>query len=261
MTNIRAFLRKIGAYGGTFTAGLTLESYFRGLRKDLRQDPTIADLMERNSRKDNYIKELLDDKIDNLVDKTKMEGHAEQAKSSMEFFKRKVEVDQKVSEGLKDNSLSEENKAVLQNEMDINTADIKTELKKMDDTLDSIIQILNQSKPGDKLVDIDTIWEYLGHITSAIDQLSLEQKGALINVLAVVVLFTFVTSLIGAIAGDRILEYFRLEQRLPWLSKVFVVRRKLQWYSFIWNSLYIYVILLIIFLFNLFVIFKDYFLY
>jgi hypothetical protein len=137
------------------------------LRKDLRQDPTIADLIEINSRKDKYIKDFLEDKIDNLVDKTKREGHAEQAKSSMEFIKRTVEVDQKVGEGLKDISLSEDTPtshvrgvregAVLQNEMDRNTAEIKTELNKMDDTLDSILQILNQSKPGDKLVDIDTI--------------------------------------------------------------------------------------------------------
>ena len=52
---------------------------------------------------------------------------------------------------------------------------------------------------------------------NGIDQLSLEQKGALFpeGVFGCLVLFVFFSSLVGSIAGDRIVEYFRLEQRLP----------------------------------------------
>jgi len=87
-----------------------------------------------------------------------------------------------------------------------------------------------------------------------LDQLSHEQKYAVIHIsFAITILFCLFT-LIGIHSGDRLIEYFKLEEKYPKLAKYFLIRRKLKSYSFYWNTFIIFIMLLVIILFNIFVL-------
>lgn len=48
-----------------------------------------------------------------------------------------------------------------------------------------------------------------------LETLTLEQKGALVNIFLIVAIFLGVMNLIAIIASERVIEYFKLEARFP----------------------------------------------
>lgn len=225
---IREFFKQLGGYGGTFLIGINLESYIRGLKKDLGGDPVLDNFVDMSKKHVEVLTKLSEIKIENAVDKQKMEGKIDNMRTSLEIIDRGIEQVNTANEQLKNSSLAEETKAVLYKQIDENSKVVKDQVSKVTDTIGSMGDILKSIKSDNKLVDMNTFTEYLDSIRTAIDLLSMEQKGALINVFGCIVIFVFLSSLIGAIAGDRIVEYYRLEQRLPLLAKFFTVRRKIR---------------------------------
>jgi hypothetical protein len=169
---IREFLKKLGGYGSTFIMGITVESYFRGLKKDFADDPLLNDYLERHRRNTEVIHELLEDKIVSSVDKQKIEDKVprtrEKARTSMEVIHTKMESVKSISEQLKDSSLTEETKSVLKNQLEGNRVEIKDQLKQMDDTLTSMVDVIkgtnSGNNSGNKLIDIDDVLEYFYNI-------------------------------------------------------------------------------------------------
>lgn len=104
----------------------------------------------------------------------------------------------------------------------------------MNDALSSITDMLRyQVYACISNLSIDSILEYYYRVYAAIDQLTLEQKAALFNVSAIITVFFCASTIVGLFAGDRLIEYLKLEQRFPRLEHYFTLRRKFRWYYFI----------------------------
>lgn len=103
-------------------------------------------------------------------------------------------------------------------------------------------------------IDWNSITNLLSEFSDHMDALSLIQKGAVIHIcFSISILFSLFT-LIGVYFGDWFINYFNLELKYPRLATFFRLRRKFQNYYFIWNSLYILFILLIVISFNIFIL-------
>lgn len=87
-----------------------------------------------------------------------------------------------------------------------------------------------------------------------IDQLSHEHKYAVIHIsFSITILFCLFT-LVSIHSGDRLIEYFKIEEKYPKLVRYILIRRKLKSCSFYWNTFIIFIMLLVIITFNIFVL-------
>lgn len=84
--------------------------------------------------------------------------------------------------------------------------------------------------------------------------------GAIINILFLISLLFSMFNLLGILAADRIIDYFKLDARLPWAARYFSLRKTVQKYSFIWNFVLVLICFTVLFIFNIFVFFKDFYL-
>lgn len=213
------------------------------MRKDFVVDPAVKEVIETNKNKNRIIQQ--DTKIENSLDKATIESKTDNVRSSMDIIHTKTEEAQAINEQLKNDSLSDVEKAVLQNQVDNAHNSINNETTKVNDAFfprGSIIDIVKGQASGSATgsdsgttssFSLETIQDYYSRIQTAMDQLSLEQKGALVNIFSTVIVFFCVSTLIGMFAGDRLIEYLKLEQRFPRLERYFTLRRKFRWYYFI----------------------------
>jgi len=81
--------------------------------------------------------------------------------------------------------------------------------------------------------------------------LTVEQQGALANILLAIVIFFCLITLISVFFGEVLITYYNLEQRLPRLTRIIKIRRTFQKYYFILNSLIIFIVLLAIIFINI----------
>jgi hypothetical protein len=84
-----------------------------------------------------------------------------------------------------------------------------------------------------------------------LNTLSLEQLGALAHILTATTLLFFIWSLVSIYFADYFLNYLKIEEKYPKLSKFMKIRRKFQNYYFILNSIIIFIGLIIIIYMNL----------
>jgi hypothetical protein len=78
-----------------------------------------------------------------------------------------------------------------------------------------------------------------------------------VNIFAILTIYSCMMSIIGIFVGDRILNYFQLEQKFPRAAKYLKLRQKLQLYYFIKDTSLIFIMIIMILSFNIFVLFKD----
>jgi hypothetical protein len=91
------------------------------------------------------------------------------------------------------------------------------------------------------------------NILNFINSLSLEQKAALAKISLTFSILITMISIVGIFVGDRIIDYFQLEGKFPRWAKYFELRRKFQFYDYIWNTSIILFMILILLSFNIFV--------
>lgn len=65
-----------------------------------------------------------------------------------------------------------------------------------------------------------------------IDQLSQEQKFSIIHIFFSISILFCLFTLLGIHSGDKIIKYFRLEDKYPKLVRSIHIRRRIQTYSF-----------------------------
>lgn len=104
---------------------------------------------------------------------------------------------------------------------------------------------------------LDSFTEIFARYQEYLETLTLEQKGALVNILMIIAIFLGVMNLLAIVASERIIEYFKLDQRLPWAARFFRLRKTVQHYSFIWNFVFVLLAFVFIFVFNIFVLTKG----
>ena len=74
--------------------------------------------------------------------------------------------------------------------------------------------------------------------------------------MSITILFCLFT-LSGVFYGERILNYFDLEQKYPKLAGIIKLRRRFQQFYFLWNSFMILLVLALIISFNLYILFNS----
>jgi hypothetical protein len=88
---LRDLLICLDKYGTVATGVLSTESYFRGIRKDLKIDPVVSDLIEQNKAKNAVIQENLEYTITNEVMKTNIENKVEIGRKSIDKLEKAYE--------------------------------------------------------------------------------------------------------------------------------------------------------------------------
>lgn len=111
--------------------------------------------------------------------------------------------------------------------------------KRMDSGLKELDAFLNEIKRnGSNFIsdfDLNKIYSYLDTLSSYLDTLSLQQEGALFNIIVLLTMLLTIFSLLGVFFGNEIIKFFDLENKLPRLSIFFKIRTKLQRYYLMWN--------------------------
>src|SRR6266481_5441848 len=195
---IREIFQKFGTYGGTVMTCISLESYIRGLKKG------------------------------------KIETYGEVGRRSMDKVQSTVDKIHNLNEQLQNKNVSVADKTNIENKMSSANSELKNGLVEVNQTLKSIIEAVkgDNSSSSTGLIDLDTIQEFMAKYQMFIDQLSHEHKYAVIHIsFSITILFCLFT-LVSIHSGDRLIEYFKIEEKYPKLVRYILIRRKLKSYSF-----------------------------
>jgi hypothetical protein len=195
-------------------------------------------------QKDNYDKSILDqDKIIQLVAKN---GRINETQKDMEILssKNKSILDQLNKDNLDPDTLQKiknELKCLTERQTDL-IDKVGKEFKNIDSSIDKnsifdpFIQIINQYR------------EFLSNLT-------VEQLSCLSNLIGFSIILIVLNSIFLIYFGDKIINYFNLETRIPKLSKFIQVRRKFLNNYVKFHILYIYIISIIFICINSYVFF------
>ena len=100
---------------GAVMTGISLESYIRGLRKDLIVDPAVKNLSDSYEQLTNTTKELADKNIVNEVTKGKIETYGEVGRRSMDKVQSTVDKIHNLNEQLQNKNVSVADKTNIEN--------------------------------------------------------------------------------------------------------------------------------------------------
>jgi hypothetical protein len=137
---------KLSQFSGGAIGAMTAESYFRGLKKDMRDDPNLRDLIETHKQNTETIRELMDDKIENSVMEGAVSQVAESSRRSMEDIQSNLDKARKLSEQVASDKLNSEDKANITQDLSNLHEGIKTKLTTLNTEISSIIDNLKSSK-------------------------------------------------------------------------------------------------------------------
>ena len=125
--------------------------------------------------------------------------------------------------------------------------------EKENSTLKNIIDIIKNSiegGTGNNFISID-IASHINSYKDFLSTLTLEQTGALANILcAMVILFCLIT-LISIFFSDILLTYFKIAEKYPKIGRIIKLRHQFQKFYFIWNSLLIFIAIFTIIFINI----------
>jgi len=227
----REIIKKFGSYGTVVLGAMTFESYIRGLRKDLIVDPKIQNLADSYEQLTATTKELADKDITNEVTKSRIESYGEVGRRSIDKVKNSAEKIQNLNEQLKESTVAD--KTNIQNQLLSANDELKNGLNEVNNTIKSIIELAKgDNSSSNSFIDLNTIQEFLVRYQIFIDQLSQEQKFSIIHIFFSISILFCLFTLLGIHSGDKIIKYFRLEEKYPKLAKYIVLRRRIQTYSF-----------------------------
>lgn len=113
----REIFKKFGIYGGAVMTGISLESYIRGLKKDLVVDPAVKNLADSYEQLTNTTKELADKNIVNEVTKSQIESYGEVGRRSIDKVQNSVDKIHNLNEQLKESTVSVADKTNIENQL------------------------------------------------------------------------------------------------------------------------------------------------
>ena len=117
---------------------------------------------------------------------------------------------------------------------------------------DLIKKLIDRSDNGNTLLpnyNLDFLYDYL-------DSLTLLQESAFFHIAVLLAIGLTVFNILSVIAGNQIIDYFKLEVRYPKLAGFFRLRLKFQKYYLVLNFSLIFLIIFWALLLNLLVLFK-----
>jgi uncharacterized protein YukE len=200
------------------------------LRKDFIVDPAVKNLADSYEQLTTTTKELADKNIINEVTKAKIETYGEVGRVSMDKVHSSVEKIHNLNEQLQNQNVSATDKNNIENQLSSASTELKNGLNEVNNTLKSIIEIA-KGDSSSSYIDLDSIPEFISKFQMFIDQLSQEQKFAVIHISFNIAILFCLFTLVGIHSGDKFIEYFKLEARYPKLAKYFYIRSRIKTYS------------------------------
>lgn len=113
----------------------------------------------------------------------------------------------------------------------------------------------NTNTNTNKYLEWDSTYKFIGDIygnfQNFLSTLSGDQMLAFGHMLGLITIFFCLMSMISVFAGDSLIKYFKIEERLPKLARYIQFRRKFQQYYFYFNALIIIILLIFLVYANL----------
>ena len=114
--------------------------------------------------------------------------------------------------------------------------------------------IFDNRKSGNNFLDNSGLNDFINSINNFLSSLSHEQLGAVLHISGSIAILYCVISIISIIFGDRLIIYFKLEEKYPKLAKFIKIRRKFLDYNLMLNIIIIIIVLLVIIYINFLVL-------
>ena len=130
--------------------------------------------------------------------------------------------------------------------------DTKADLDKVKEYFDKILNTPSGSDNSSSFWGIDDINQIMSNYQAFLDNLTLDQKYAVIHILLSIIIFLSLFNIIGLYLGDELIKFLKLEEKYPKIAKYIRLRRRFITYNIIFDSLIILLALIVIVGFNLY---------
>jgi len=147
---------------------------------------------------------------------------------------------------------------IIESVLDENTySKTKVIINNLSGDLDKLVKILNKygSVDGENKfisnlpdLNLNVLYEYL-------DTLTLLEEAAFLHIIAFLIIIFIIVNILGALFGNEIINYFKLESKFPKLNKFFKIRAQLQKYYLMWNIFSLFFICIVGLGINLFILY------
>jgi len=235
-----SLLKNLSKLTGGYATYLTIKSYHQN-----------DNLIKAKANLENQNSELIET-INNMYEKgIVQEVIINKAKEQLEivqdsFTKVKTNTD------TLSNSYTEYNKIKsdsLLNKLTESTDETVNSMNILGDSLSKLKNILKDD--SNNFIPFD-FSNFTSDYQQFLDHLTQNQKFALIHILLSIIIFISLLNMVGLYLGDRIIIYFKLEDKYPRLAKIIQLRRKVLTYYFLLDSLFIVLALIVIIGFNIY---------
>lgn len=125
------------------------------------------------------------------------------------------------------------------------------------DLLDKISDFISSSYVGStpstsSFWVFDDLTQIMSNYDAFLETLTLNQKYAIIHILLSFIIFLSISNIVMLYLGDEIIKYLKLEEKYPKLARYIQLRRKFITYNILFDSLIIFLALIVIVGFNLY---------
>ena len=152
--------------------------------------------------------------------------------------------------------LVEESNNTLPHDIDYRVNDLIDESKKIGDLASQALDLLTSRRPNfisDGSI-FDMFKDHMENMQNILSQLNGEALGAAFHLIFALYMFFCVTTILGVLYGEFLIEYFKLEERYPRIARYLQIRRKFQRGIIILEFVILIILLLIQIFMNLLVL-------
>jgi hypothetical protein len=254
--NTNKIFKEISRYGSVIVGAVTLDGYRRGLVSDsiTNKINEFREQMETCERKSVELKDRTTDFLNNIEESNaKIVKVSSEISNSIESIKHQAEL-LKTKMGIINNpEISSDVKLTMTKEVDsINDSlliksKIHSEVvSKASNTLDELTK--NNGSTSTSSNVLEDLWI---NFNDFISNASTAELGAIGHISMSIAILFCLGSLVSVFYGDTLIIKFKLEERFPRLAKFIQLRRKFQQYYFLYNVIFIVLILLYVIYINL----------
>ena len=187
---------------------------------------------------------LINNKIIQNKISTKIENLQEFINNRIKSVKTENNILNEIVERLKDPKITDQEK----NEILMQLGYDEDLLVKTNYTLKEILDLIDSYDKNKFLNITNSLVEKYREFLNSLD---LEHFSPLINTLGLMIITSCLISIAAIIYGDYFIKYFEIEARYPRLAKFILIRRKFQRYYTNFNFIILFIIIIILFTFNI----------
>jgi hypothetical protein len=256
---IKSIFSKTGKFVGTVASFITIENLFRYLR-DHNTKVKYEAILDRNKELESKIVNLLEDKVVNEENKSKILELVNRRSNSLDIVREDVKKIQELNSNLSKPDLNIDVKENLTNQINQNLDNLSTNINRDNINLSELIDFINNLGSGSNSTSSSIISNInyllnnfqivINHYQTFLSTITLNQKLALTHILISTTLLFFLSSLIGIYYSDYLIKKLTFINNYPKLIRILNIRTKFQELYFLLNSLFIFLGLIIIIYIN-----------